>query len=351
MPYAAKLPDLALFQRCLIGKWENKPIVPGAEGPDSGPGGKEDPYSYNIMPLPQSSAAGGYILKNFRYYETIVFQGLDATAIPAEAPNRGGTVSQHAFAIFYDQQVRFAKGVPDDFLDKVVHVENGAWLFPRRYEQENGSFVEKAPEEPDYKQQPSDLTVAKQIAVPHGNSVLALGSFDTRLTMVAGNLLKTPIISHAPVITDAPLPFPPPSAIDPNHNLDINPYITDSSYRDGNYNPNKGLVLHPNRPLQEAVAKINPGSYLHWRVTTLRNRHGKGHVTNIPFEQRASDVTEYWADYWLLSKDDLSEMDPGKVDVNDFVYLAYTQTMLLEIAIKDQKVALPHVTCNVVGRV
>jgi hypothetical protein len=43
---------------------------------------------------------------------------------------------------------------------------------------------------------------------------------------------------------------------------------------------------------------------MHWRVTTEPLPNGKGHVINIPFEQRVSDVTEYRAEYWLLFKGD-----------------------------------------------
>jgi hypothetical protein len=80
---------------------------------------------------------------------------------------------------------------------------------------------------------------------------------------------------------------------------------------------------------------------MHWHVTTEPLRNVRGHVTNIPFEQRVSNVTAYWADYWLLSTDN------GMT----FKYLAYTQTILMEMTVKDERYVFPHVTCNTVAKI
>ena len=61
-------------------------------------------------------------------------------------------------------------------------------------------------------QQPSDITIAKQIAVPHGNSILALGAFETvSAPDGTGVCQKSPIINGRPVIPDAPFPYPMPA--------------------------------------------------------------------------------------------------------------------------------------------
>jgi len=101
-------------------------------------------------------------------------------------------------------------------------------------------------------------------------------------------------------------------------------------------NPHPELTRFPNRPLQEAVAIINPDHYIHWYVTTDQLPNGRGHVINIPFEQRASDVIGFSAAYWLLFK--------GKKK-----YLAYTQTIPMVLTIKDTKYMFPHITCNTVS--
>lgn len=336
MPYATDVKDFALFQQQLLGTWSNKNF------PGSRLGGDTHPLSYNIMPLPQISAQPGqpdypgYVLKNFKYYETIRFNDGKAIASPATAPNRGGRFTQDARALFYDQKVSFAEG-PEK--GNVVHIENGTWLSLETVPQALGPYGHGGNEKGEFPPQPPWLTVAKQIAVPHGNSVLALGSY-----ALDG---KDPVFHGSPVIKDAAPPYP-----DPDY-LSVEPYATQRNHLTDFQNPHPDLATQPNRPLQEAVDIIKPDAYLYWHVTTeLRDYTEpvlhesdkvitvKGKVTNIPFEQKVSRVTEYWADYWLLST------DKGK----SFDYLAYTQTMLMSMTIGGLQYSFPHVTCNTLTR-
>ena len=111
-------------------------------------------------------------------------------------------------------------------------------------------------------------------------------------------------------------------------------------------NPKPAWALNPNYPLQLAVQKIAPARHIHWRVTTRPLLGGDGSVTNVPFEDRKSKVTEYWADYWLMAKEG-----------EEFNYLAYTQTILMEMDISldegnsFRRYIFPHVTTNVVKKV
>ena len=202
-------------------------------------------------------------------------------------------------------------------------------------------------------QQPADILIAKQMSIPHGNSILALGSFDTVATAAgkSGPWSGNPVIEGSPVIPDGMPPYPfatkratspdgtpiPPAPVS-NLNAD-NRYSTQktSSPTDANdyQNPHPDLTLAPNKPLQEAVAIIKPTSYMHWRVTTDPLENGHGMVTNIPFEQRVSNVTTYSAEYWMLFKEQAK-------------YLAYTQTILMVLIVKGQKYVFPHLTCNTI---
>ncbi len=366
MPAAAPIGILALFQQNLVGNWENRPF-PGA--PDQ-QGGPLNPLSYNIMPLPQTSDPDGYILKNFKYHEKLHFNNADTAntlAIAARAPNRGGAVNQDARAMFYEQQVKFAEGPqgpragsPDG---DVVHVENGAWLYLPRFVQVPGPYPADPPGSNNFappvtmvtpsQQQPSDIVIAKQISIPHGNSILALGSFETQPN-AAGNSgvwSGNAVIPGSPVIPDAAYPYPmaapparsadgtpiPPAPVSSlNADSRYSQPLVSSPTDDNDYqNPHPDLTLNPNKPLQQAVALIKPTSYMHWKVTTDPQTNGKGVVTNIPFERRVSDVTTYSAEYWLLFN--------GNVR-----YLAYTQTILMVMIVKDQKYVFPHLTCNTV---
>lgn len=325
MPYAVDPSSLADFQQQLVGTWVNKPL-PGGSG---GAGGPHHPFSYNIMPLPQVCAQPGdddyqgYILKNFAYHEKMRFEGATAVASPAAAPNRGGRFNQIAMALFYDQQVKFAEGPQKN---DIVHIENGAWLSMSRVAQGVGPYGGDGEEPGRFPPQPSDLTIAKQIAVPHGNSILALGHYEES----GGNA----VISGAPDIPTAPAPYPRPGY------LSVKPYTTTLGNMDNFQNPNPDAVQAPNKPIRDAIALIAPNAYMHWHVTTRPTQHGDGAVTNIPFEERVSKVTEYIADYWLLSKDGGSTFD----------FLCYTQTILMDMIIRGHHYICPHVTCNTITR-
>ena len=367
MPCALNIPDLAEFQCALIGTWKNddKLVDPSTKLP----------LSFNVMPLPQvetqaraatSGSYGGFILKNFAFTETIRFNGTAAqnpqtVSVLAGAPNGGGTYTQLSRAVFYDQQVHFAEGpqgpTAGKTLGDVVHVENGAWLHlvsikqglgPYSLEKSGGPFVE-GPLLP----QPPNVSIAKQISVPHGNSVLALGSVDTFGKDKKGNPLMT--LQGAPVIPDAFVPYPEPAgaSVDPN----VDPYQTLLNAADDYENPNVASTLNASAPLQQALTIVQPKSHMHWRVTTQPLFGGAGVVTNIPFEQRKSKVIGYAADYWLLSED-VYKLGGGSVN---FKYLAYTQIILMEMQIYTgsgdplspanyRRYIFPHVTSNTVAK-
>lgn len=354
MPACAPINILAEFQQQLVGDWKNQDFGKNAKGKSVG--GENNPLSYNIMPLPQTSDPDGYILKNFKYHERLHFNNdneVTTLAVAARAPNRGGQVNQDVRALFYEQQVMFAEGPGKG---TVVHVENGAWLWFPRFIQQTGPYPNTPPgtEVSDALQQQSDVSVAKQISVPHGNSILALGNFDTVPGPNGTGAWKgTSIIPGSPVIPDGGPPYPQPAVPIPIPDgtpipatlvsiLNVDQRYTTLKANPNDYqNPHPDLTQYPNKPLQEAVAVIKPESFMHWRVTTEPLQNGKGVVTNIPFERSVSEVTQYFADYWLLFKKKKK-------------YLAYTQTILMVLRIpaketeRVKRYVFPHITCNTV---
>jgi hypothetical protein len=342
MPQAAVASNLADFQQQLIGRWTNQNF--GTDSHGNPVGGQQNPLSYNIMPLPETADPDGYILKNFKYYEMLNFN--DTIAVAAEAPNRGGLVSQNCRALFYEQQVLFAEGPK---INNIVHVENGLWLWLPIFVQQLGPYPANIDQEAvlDSLNQPADVTIAKQISIPHGNAILALGSFDTVPHAGGTGVCRTnPMISGSPVIPDAPFPYPvpaiavtnslPPPSLKSNLNVDER-YTTVRNTMADYENPHPDLTQCPNKPIQRAVEIIKPDAFMHWRVTAKPLQHGTGIVTNIPFEQRVSNVTVYFADYWMLFK---------TVAGTRTKYLAYTQTILMNIRVKGEIYSFPHVTCN-----
>jgi hypothetical protein len=318
MPYSITISDLHVFQQYLVGNWSNDGV------PRECVNGHELPYSYNVMPLPQQAVQPGstlpyhgYILKNFRYIENITFHPrtppFPTIAPPAAAPNRGFKFRQVPHALFYDQVVNFAEG-PD--VDNIVHVENGAWLHLQNQQPVIGPYsgissVDTA--------DPTDLDFAKQISVPHGNSILALGRY-------TGQVTGTPNIDASSAL---------PTQVDPTR------YRTLLDSRADFENPNVAYSEDPSRPIRTLVNLLNVTNFHHIVFSTRLNKLGQhGFVTNIPFEDKMASAVEYEADYWLLDVE----------NSGTYPYLAYTQNITLRLAIDGLDYEFPHITTNVVKR-
>lgn len=281
------------------------------------------PYSYNLMPLPQAVNTGqgvtgsrptGYILKNFKYYEEITF-----SAISGAAPNRGGDYTQTANVIFYEQRVYFAEG-PDK--DQLVHAENGSWLYLDTGPQPEGAYSQgpDVPFDGPIPPQPTNMQIAKQISVPHGNSILALGTVDN----IQGAL-------SIPDYGDGVYP----NGAFPKGQVNTSQYGIATDVAGGN--PYPELNNNPNQPLIDGT-QTACNNYIKLDVST--NPNNGGSVTNIPFEQEKANVVDYNATYWLES------FGSSK----DFTQLAYSQTIVMKIPINGQIVEFPHVTGNVLTK-
>ncbi|MEA3038812.1 MAG: hypothetical protein QOE79_1325 [Sphingomonadales bacterium] len=289
----------------LVGTWTNQPLA-------NGQGGPANPYSYNLMVLPQQdpSSPQGYILKNMQYYEEITF-----SAIHGNAANRGGIGVQVCNPLFYEQRIYISQKSDTPVGDTLVHAENGAWLILVSSDQFPGPYG-GPPENPVPGSTPPTgyPTLVKQIAVPHGNSVLALGQAPPfPLQPVAGS----PTI---PDLTGTIIP----------QGVDGTPYNTESVG-----NPNVHFTLNPTAPLAQALSVAPVDQYIMFQVDT-DYLDGSGQVTNIGFEQQHADVVRYTATYWL---EQLAGSD-------GFSQLQYVQTIYLRIPLGNEDVVFPHVTCN-----
>ena len=323
MPYAIEIGDLHIFQQYLVGNWSNDGVP--RETVDS----EDLPYSYNVMPLPQQAVQPsspipyhGYILKNFRYTENITFHAgtssFPTIAPPAGAPNRGFKFRQVPHALFYDQVVQFAEGpvFDDPAVENVVHVENGAWLHLQNQQPVIGPYPDASSVDTA---DPTDLDFAKQISVPHGNSVLALGRY-------TGQVTGAPQIDASSAL---------PTQVDPTRFRTLLDSTTDYE------NPNVAYTEDPSHPIQTLVGLLTVTSFHHVFFSTRLNKMGQqGSVTNIPFENKMAAAVDYEADYWLLDV----------ANQNTFEYLAYTQNITLKMDIGGLFYEFPHITTNVVRR-
>ncbi len=294
-----------------LGTWTNQNIG------TSGIGGPQNPYSYNLMVLPQVDPESpyGYILKSMPYYEEITF-----TAVHGSAANRGGLGTQVSNAILYEQRVYIAAGPAKDML---VHFENGIWGYLTDEPQVLGPYGNG--NDPTLRIPPlvvagsvaptQQFDIFKQISVPHGNSVLACGAYGI------GPGVPT-------ILSPGPVPVLPVG-------INTDAYMTESV---GNLDPDR--ALDPNLPLMQALAEPNPQPTQFIRLD-VDSQLGGGGVTNIGFEQQHCDVTRYYATYWLETFSNLE--DPAKIQ---YTQLQYTQTILLSIPLAGGDVLFPHITTN-----
>ncbi len=322
MPTAAIPGSLTTFQECLIGTWKNQALPNG----EAGAGGPENPFGYSVMPLPQrTGAVEGYILKNSTVNEVITFNSGTANPPPTSAANRGQGVLQAATALYYEQIVSFADGPGSKADPPIVHTENGSWLnlpsavpFEGPYPAPPGIQLTVPNQQPPY------WAIAKQMSVPHGNSILAVGSY-------GGPSEGVPLAAYPPQLSVLPQPA----------GLDVTPYYTVLADEDNYQNPIPEWTLDPVAPLRSAIELIEPTNTIYWNVTTAACLPGAvGGVLNVPFEQRNADVTDYSAYYWLFSTDD------GK----SYPYLAYLQIISMVLTIGGARYSFPHVTCNVITK-
>ncbi|WP_247749633.1 heme-binding protein [Pseudoalteromonas viridis] len=285
----------------LIGTWTNQPLG------NSGMGGTDKPFSYCLMPLPQEAS---YILKNFAYYEELTFSAIHGTA-----PNRGGLGTQVANTLFYEQRVYFADGPAKD---QLVHAENGSLLFLSDQKQLLGPYGNGEKPGLGTETVPNSVpptqayNFIKQMSVPHGNSILASGHFQS------GTGVPTiPMLSKSDVL---PMGLP--------HDVSTDQYSTKSV---GNLNPD--FTLNPNQPLTNALEVSPPKKFILLEVDTA---HSGIPVTNIGFEQQHANVSRYAISYWLESLD----------GTDNFTQLQYSQNITMEIPIQGQSVTFPHITTN-----
>ncbi len=245
---------------------------------------------YNVMPLPQR---GELITKNFLYYEEMSFTS------PGIAPNRGDMgVQQACAALTYEQRVYFAEGPAANML---VHFENGLWLNTTFAVQRDGAYIPvvpgSAPVPPEYM-----YPLVKQVSVPHGNSILAVGA-----------------VSPFRGQPDIPVPS-----------------LTMPPFGPANIpNPNMALVDRNNNLLRAGAMFGPDGVHLH---VSSNNGPGAG-IRNIAFEQRHVKVTSYEMDIWLVSVN---------VDRATQTQLQYTQTIAMDIVQSPNSPPIPtlHVTAN-----
>lgn len=280
----------------------------GLVGNWNSPQGASSQSGYNVMPLPQANtpASDNVILRNFHYYEEMTF-----SAIPGDAANRGGDYQQNCWVLFYEQRVYFGFDA-GPAANTLVHAENGDWLHLVNVQQDKGATENPNDPEPlptGGIPQPM-FPIVKQVSVPHGNSILAVGNATTG--------------TGAPQIANA-------------NTIPTGQGVTSalkSIYNNGVYDPNN-LMLNPNKILQDHIETVNEGdklieSYIQFDVSS---KNGNGDVRNILFEYKKAKVTDFHTTFWLETLKDGTKQ------------LQYSQTIEMTFA-DNPNVTFYHIDAN-----
>jgi len=267
------------------------------------------------MPLPYKD---GVILKNLGYFEESTFSVLNGLA-----PNRGGKIQQQVFVLFYEQRVYIGKnyGSPEGNINTVVHAENGSLLHLVNYDVNDEINNPLTPPSVISQDQPT-FPIVKQVSVPHGNSILAVGNF---------------VQSNA-------LPYVPDENTDPVGNVtqSLQKQYDDASNETG------GLSKNPNRVLQnfnnDIFNKLGTGPYTILTTQfTVDTSKGQGNLSNLTFESKNASVTKYVTTFWHVQ---VNSFTIGR----SFQYLQYTQRIELQFK-TFPGVTFIHVDANTLTKV
>ena len=242
------------------------------------------PSGYNVMPLPAGNkqmqtptSSDDWINKNFYYYEEMTFTA------PGEAPNRGQLFQQGCYGLAYEQRVYFAPNtagvgglvyqpaVAAANENGLVHYENGLWLHSQFEAQPEGAYgaalpyppIDPGTGQPIPTPTPPANPIVKQVSVPHGNSIMALGAatyIDGLPTHDTGTLSERP--------------------------FSLDPTI-----------PNPALVLQVR---VDELSKLTGKTFKTTLLSVSTDRGTGGSVTNIPFEVGNADVSGYQMDMWII---------------------------------------------------
>ncbi len=218
---------------------------------------------WNIVALPdKNNPEHGFILLIQEYYETITFSSLGGAT-----PNRGPQGTQSTYGLEYELSIN-EKGT-----GQPLHKENGMWLIAS---DPSGAFP-----------------IARQTSVPHGDVLLAQGTYNT--------------FDGAPTF--------PAFSVRP-----IGVPMSDLGYMEHYNAPTHGgkwTAPFPSSNINESLANDIKGQHIISTTHINVNTANKGGVMNIPFVTEHANIKAFSSDFYIETVQD----DQG----NQFLQLQYSQ--------------------------
>jgi hypothetical protein len=257
---------------------------------------------FNLVTLPffdNQQPNGQNDPKPFRLKLSATRETLEFDRIGGAVPNRGSTGQNdiNLFGLTYLQKVFDAAN------NDGLHVETGIWV-----------------KVPKTDVPPGDETVVRQATIPHGVSLLAIGTPST----VNGGGPDIKETDSTPLHNPTGNPIPPKPPITP-------PLKQDRSYLDPFFNtplPDglkttqsaQDVIKNPNLLLLEAKAGQN---IVHTEVLDISTTNDTGIIVNIPFVVKNANATRMDATFWIET------VEQSDKDKSHFMQLQYTQRVIL----------------------
>lgn len=224
---------------------------------------------WNLIAVPDPTRLMPFTLLVRPYYETITF-----TPLGAVVPDRGASEILNIVGLEYSLRVS------DLITNEPLHLENGMWLYT------------------DDTQSPHSPTIVRHATIPHGNSLLALGSWHKKSGPPAIPVLRT---SPMGAPTDPPLPGY------------TDPYLPPTP------SPAPGQPSFHTADANEVLREAIKAQHIVDTVTlTVSTQPGDGGIINIPFIRKNANPTSFNATFWI-------ERVKGSKGAGDFDQLQYSQ--------------------------
>jgi hypothetical protein len=250
---------------------------------------------WNMIALPFDNGPFDYRLLMNQYDETLEFSMVDDNV-----PNRGlpGVIDNSGeddqFVVTLDYQQAISQQIAEDFPKSglagdsglAIHHEPGLWLYMKNLRTTEKDFLATKGAVD------AELTVARLASIPHGNSVLALGT-----SSVEKGMPEIPPSSGLPIGRFEDLSTP-------GYDVEEDPYL--EPYKHFINNPFMGNVSIPGFPgfnprdMNEILRFANKGVDIdRTTVLTVDTTRQDAGIHNIPFVVRQADAASMKSTFWI----------------------------------------------------